>query len=77
MRLRERGSIALVSKADVISQVRELTRELGSLCADHNLVRLETLLWATEQQAVLETLLDAADLPDAEELRDIAPGRAA
>lgn len=53
-----------MSKADVIKYVREMTRDLGALCADHRLVRLETLLWATEQQALLDSLLDAAEAPD-------------
>lgn len=57
----------MVSKTEIINHVRELAQDLGSLCAEHDLVRLETLLWATEQQAVLEALIEAADLPGAEE----------
>lgn len=68
----------MVSKTEVINHVRELAHELGSLCAEHDLVRLETLLWATEQQAVLEALIEAAGLPEADEANaQQAPERAA
>lgn len=60
----------MVSKTEIINQVRTLAQELGSLCADHDLVRLETLLWATEQQAVLESLIEAAGSPEGEDLSD-------
>lgn len=55
-----------MSKAEVIKHVREKARELSDLCADHRLVRLETLLWATEQQALLDSLIDAAEQPEIE-----------
>jgi hypothetical protein len=44
-----------------IARVRDTTRELSDLCARNGLVRLERFLRAAEHQALLETLLNAAE----------------
>jgi hypothetical protein len=64
------------TKLNVIAQVRDAARDLGALCATNGLVRLETLFWAAEQQAMLEALIDAAEHDVAEpEQRMRAQGR--